>query len=446
MLLKMGRGVHPTGNKRITEYRPSERMPVPGRLEISMRQHLGEPASPLVAPGDRVYKGQVIASSDNPRVPPIHASTSGAVAEIGVGYHPQFSSATYVAIAPDGLDQWLPGQLRARDWSAMSPAEIIAAIKDAGIVGMGGAAFPTHVKLSPPADKRIDTLIANAAECEPYLTSDFRTMVEQPEHVVEGCRIVMKALGIDRCVIGIEDNKRAAADILERYCAGTGIGIAILETKYPQGAEKMLIRAIAGREVPSGKLPMDVGCVVDNVATFAAIAHAVALNTPLVERTVTVSGRAVRYPKNVIARIGTSFRDVFEFAGGFVEPPAKIIMGGPMMGVAQASIDAPVIKATSGLLAFTARETDLGEERPCIRCGKCEEVCPMRLRPNMLSILSERRQHQTAMAEYDLMDCVECGCCAFICPAKRNIVQYVKLSKAKNAALKKAAMRKEKAP
>lgn len=438
---RLAGGVHPEENKRITESRPSERMPVPARLSVSMRQHLGEGATAVVAVGDRVYKGQVIATSENPRVPPIHAPTSGTIAEIGVGSHPQFSSAPCVIIASDGLDEWLPGQLQLRDWTVLSAAEIVAAIKAAGVVGMGGAAFPTHVKLSPPADKKLDTLIVNAAECEPYLTSDFRTMVEHPDHIVEGCRIVMKALGVDRCIIGIEDNKRGAAEILERYCRGTDIELAVLDTKYPQGSEKMLIRVLTGREVPSGRLPLDVGCVVENVATLAAIAQAVTRNTPLVERTVTVSGRAVRYPKNVTVRIGTSFRDVFEFAGGFVEKPGKIIMGGPMMGVAQASLDAPVLKATSGLLAFTVKETDLGDERPCIRCGKCEEVCTMRLRPNMLSILSERRQHQTAMVEYDLMDCVECGCCAFICPAKRNIVHYIKLSKAKNAALKNAKKR-----
>ncbi len=438
MLLNIKGGVHPYENKRITESRPSERMPVPAKLVVSMRQHLGDPASPAVAAGDKVYKGQLIAASDNPRVPPIHAPTSGVVSEIGVGPHPQFSSAPFVSIASDGLDEWVPGQLQKRDWSALSPAEIVAAVKAAGIVGMGGAAFPAHVKLAPPAEKRIDRLIVNAAECEPYLTSDFRTMVEQPDLIVEGCRIAMKALGVDACVIGVEDNKRGAAEILERYCAGTGITVSVLDTKYPQGSEKMLIWAVTGREVPSGRLPMDVGCVVENVATLAAIAHAVARNTPLVERTVTVSGRAVRFPKNALVRIGTSFRDVFEFAGGFRERPSKIIMGGPMMGVAQASLDAPVIKATSGLLAFTARETDFGEEHPCIRCGKCEEVCTMRLRPNMLSILSERRRHETAMVEYDLMDCVECGCCAYICPARRNIVHYIKLSKAKNAALRKA--------
>lgn len=431
-------GVHPDGNKRITESRPSERMPLPPRLRVSLRQHLGEAATPTVAVGDRVYKGQVIASSENPRVPPIHSPTSGSVEEIGLGPHPQFSAAPIISIASDGIDEWLPGLIKKRDWKSMSAEELVAAVKDAGVVGMGGAAFPTHVKLSPPADKKIDTLIVNAAECEPYLTSDFRSMVETPDRIVEGSLIAMRILKAERCFIGVEDNKRAAADILERYCEGTPIKVVTLPTKYPQGAEKMLIWALTGREVPSGKLPMDVACVVENVATLAAISSAVSMCMPLIERTVTVSGKAVRYPKNVVARIGTSFRDIFEFAGGFEEEPGKIIMGGPMMGVAQPSLDAPVIKATSGLLAFGARETELGEERACIRCGKCEEVCPMRLRPNMLSILSERRQHQTAMVEYDLMDCVECGCCAFICPAKRNIVQYIKLSKAKNAAMKNA--------
>lgn len=224
--------------------------------------------------------------------------------------------------------------------------------------------------------------------------------------------------------------------MLKKYCLGTNIKIVSVHTRYPQGAEKMIIKAITGREVPSGKLPMDIGCVVQNVGTLVAISNAVSKNIPLIERVITVSGEAVISPKNIMAKIGSTFKDAFQYCEGFNKTPAKLIMGGPMMGIAVANIDSAIIKSTSGIIAFTEKEIDRGEERSCIKCGRCIEACTMRLRPNILSILSERRKHQTALVEYDLMDCVECGCCAYVCPAKRNIVHYIKLSKAKNAALR----------
>lgn len=246
----------------------------------------------------------------------------------------------------------------------------------------------------------------------------------------------MKILNVRYCYIGIEDNKRKAIRLLKKLTSGTNINIINLNTRYPQGAEKMIIKAVTGREVPSGKLPMDIGCVVQNVGTLAAITNAVEKNIPLIERVVTVSGDAVNSPKNLMVKIGSTFKDLFNYCDGIKEAPGKIIMGGPMMGIAVANIESAVIKSTSGILAFTKKEVNFGEERNCIRCGRCNDVCPMRLRPNILSILSERRKHQTALVEYDLMDCVECGSCSYICPAKRNIVHYIKLSKAKNAALK----------
>jgi electron transport complex protein RnfC len=430
-------GVHPDDNKIFTEAHRIESMFIPEKLYIPLKQHIGEACRSIVKPGDPVKKGQIIADSENPRVPPIHSSTSGKVKEIGNHPHPLFGMAESIVIEADGKDEWLENLLTEQNFENLSAEELVEIIFKNGIVGMGGAAFPTHTKLCPPKDKKIDTLIINAAECEPYLTSDYRIMVEYPELVITGCKIVMKILNVKNCFIGIEDNKPAAIETLEKHCIGTNIKIAVLKTRYPQGAEKMIIKVVTGREVPSGKLPMDVGCVVQNVGTLSAIANAVNKNIPLIERVVTVSGKAVKNPKNIMAKIGSTFKDLFEYCGGFTETPGKIIMGGPMMGIAQASFYSPVIKSSSGILAFKKNEINHGDERPCIRCGRCLDACTMRLRPNVLSILSEKRKHQTALIEYDLMDCVECGCCTYVCPAKRNIVHYIKLSKAKNAALRK---------
>jgi electron transport complex protein RnfC len=344
-----------------------------------------------------------------------------------------FGLATSIVIESDGQDTWQEGLLTHRDWESLSAEELIRIIFSNGIVGMGGAAFPTHMKLAPPKDKVIDTLIINGAECEPYLTSDHRTMVEFADQVVTGARIVMSVLNVHACVIGIEDNKPDAIKILTEKTAGTNVSVAVLETHYPQGAEKMLIWAITGREVPSGKLPLDVACVVQNVGTLVAVAQAVTQNIPLIQRVVTVTGGPVAQPKNVMARIGTSFADALAYCGGTTREPGKVLMGGPMMGMAQVSTGAVIIKSTSGIVVLDKKDSTMPQERPCIRCGRCLDACTMRLRPNMLSILSEMGKHQTAHAEFDLMDCVECGCCVYVCPAKRNIVHYVKQSKAKNA-------------
>lgn len=432
MLRRIRGGVHPQDRKERTAAVAAEVLPVTGRLTVPVRQHIGDPAVPVVQVGDNVAKGQVIAKLDNGRTPPVHAPTSGRVVDISNHPDPLYGQATAVVIEADGEDRWQEGLLQHRDWNRLTAAEMVQLIFQAGVVGMGGAAFPTHMKLTPPRDKVIDTLIVNGAECEPYLTADHRTMVESPESVITGAKILMQVLNVTHCVIGIEDNKPDAIAALSRL-AGQGIEVATLKTHYPQGAEKMLIWAVTGREVPSGKLPLDVGCVVQNVGTLVAVAEAVTENRPLIERVVTVSGGLVRNPKNVRARIGTSFTELVNFCGGLVEAPGKVIMGGPMMGLAQVNTQAAVIKSTSGLLFFARRDSVLPPERPCIRCGRCQAACTMRLRPNMLSILGEQGKHQTAHAEFDLMDCVECGCCVYVCPAKRNIVQYVRESKAKVA-------------
>jgi electron transport complex protein RnfC len=433
-------GIHPDGHKSLSAEKAIEVMPVPPKFFIPLRQHIGVPCQPLVKAGDNVKKGQVVADHPEKKAPPVHSSTSGKVKEIGNFPHPVFGMSQSIVIESDGKDEWMENFLIERDFEKLSVEEMVDIIYRNGIVGMGGAAFPTHTKLMPPKNKMIDTLIINGAECEPYLTADYRIMVEYPDLVMKGARMIMKILNVKDCFIGIEENKPKAIETVQNYAEREGIKIAVLKTIYPQGGEKMMINAITGKEIPSGKLPMDVGCVVQNVATCAAIAEAVCRNIPLIERIVTVSGKAIMAPKNILARIGTPFKDAIDFCGGFRSVPGKVIMGGPMMGIAQAGINSPIVKATSGILALTKKEVDYGDERPCIRCGRCNEVCTMRLRPNILSILSEKHKHQTALAEYDLLDCVECGCCTYVCPAKRNIVHYIKLSKAKNSLAGKAAV------
>jgi electron transport complex protein RnfC len=427
-------GVHPDDRKRYTAAKPIETAPLPPKVIIPTRQHIGAPCAPVVKVGDLVKKGQVIAEAQAFVSSPIHATLSGKVVEIADYPHPVFGFATAVVIESDGADEWLEGLPLSRDWRSLEAAELKNIVRQAGIVGMGGATFPTHVKLAPPPEKAIDTFILNAAECEPYLTADHRVLLEQTDRVITGVLITMKVLGVSKGFIGIEENKPDAIAALTEATKGTGIEVMPLKTKYPQGAEKTLIKVICSREVPSGGLPMDVGVVVQNVGTVVAIADAVEKGLPLVERVVTVTGGAVAEPKNLLLRIGDTFAHAVELCGGFSEPPAKLIMGGPMMGMAQGRLDVPIIKGTSGILALGAADINAGPEKPCIRCGRCVDACPMGLVPSMLSILGQRGLYQVAKEDYDLLDCVECGSCVYTCPAKRNIVHYVKYLKAQNAA------------
>lgn len=432
-------GVHPHDEKKSTEGKKIETLPVSSKLFIPLRQHIGEPAVPVVKAGDIVKKGQVIADSPDGRGTPVHSSTSGKVLEIGNYPHPVYGLSACIVIESDGQDEWQENLLKERNYENLTNAELIDIIFRNGIVGMGGAAFPTHIKLSPPKDKVIDTLIVNGAECEPYLTSDYRMMIEFPDEIIKGIKIVMKILNVQKALIGIEHNKPEAIKLMTEKCKGTGIEVLELETRYPQGAEKMMIKVMTGREVPSGKLPMDAGCVVQNVGTLKAVTDAVEKNIPLIERVVTVAGKTVKEPKNLMVKNGTPFKELFDYCGGFTGVNGKIIMGGPMMGMAQVSLDSVVIKATSGVVAIAGNDVDYQPEKACIRCGRCVEACTMGLRPNILSILSEKGQHQTAQTDYDLMDCVECGCCYYVCPSRRNIVHYIRQSKARNAMLRAAS-------
>ncbi len=429
-LLTFKGGIHPKEEKFYTEDKVIREMPRPTKVVIPLRQHIGAPCELKVAKGDNVKTGQVIGNSPAYICANVHASISGKVVDIASMPHPILGHCLSVIIESAMEDKWVEVE-HYRDWEHLTNEKLRMIIKEAGIVGLGGAAFPTHVKLSPPEDKPIDTVIVNGAECEPYLTSDQRIMIERAKDIIQGLRIIMKILSAKKAFIAGEINKPSALSLMAKASKGEkDIEVVPLKTKYPQGSEKQLIKAVLNREVPSGRLPLDVGVVVQNVGTALAIMEAVVLGKPLIDRTVTVTGLAVKEPQNFRVRIGTLFQDVIDACGGFDKEPGKIIMGGPMMGIAQKSTDVPVIKGTSGILVLPKKEVNLSHPRDCIRCGRCIEVCPMRLMPNMLGILVERAKFDEAK-RYHLLDCIECGSCGYVCPSNRSLVHFIKLGKFK---------------
>ena len=433
-------GIHPAENKKKTGAKQIQKGEIPLKVTIPLRQHLGNMAKTLVAKGDKVKKGQLIAAADGPVSANVHASLSGTVTDILNKPHPVYGDCPSILIESDGLDEWAEGLPLERDWKTLTTEQMVQYIKDAGVVGMGGASFPTHVKLLPVKDSTIDTLIINAAECEPFLTSDHRTMLEYTDQIVTGTEITTKILGINKVIIGIEDNKNDAFLKLTKAFMGTCVKVVKVPTRYPQGAEKMLIKTLVDREVDADKRPVHVGIVVQNISTIVAINDAVTKNMPLIERVVTVSGGAIKEPKNLLLKIGTSFADAINMCGGFRRVPSKVIMGGPMMGISQYTLEVPVIKGTSGILALSAKDVQVGREAACIRCGRCIKNCPMGLNPSMLSTLGERERFEEAKEIYYLLDCIECGSCSYNCPAHRNIVHYIKYAKklwAEKAAQKK---------
>jgi electron transport complex protein RnfC len=360
---------------------------------------------------------------------PVHSSVSGKV--VGLGEFPVAMGRMVpsVVIESDKQDAWT--ELKEDpDYLNRAPDELRDKVRAAGIVGMGGAAFPTSVKLSPPKEKPIEMVILNGAECEPYLTADYRLMLEKPVEVIEGLKILMKILNVKKGFVGIENNKPDAVEKMKAAAASEpDIDVCALEVKYPQGAEKMLIKAITGREVPpKGGLPMDVGVVVQNIGTALAVYEAARFGKPLVERVVTVTGEGIKEPKNLMVRVGTLVSELIEQCGGLKNGNGKIISGGPMMGFALGTLDVPVTKGTSGILVLPDEIAHIDEHKPCIRCGRCIDVCPMYLMPSMLSVLSEAGFYEEAK-EYNLFDCFECGTCTFVCPSKRPIVQFVRLAK-----------------
>jgi electron transport complex protein RnfC len=428
-------GIHPPYNKELASGKAITTAPIPAEIVIPLQQHIGAPNSPTVSVGDKVSVGQVIGNSDAFVSAPVHSSVAGTVKAIEDVASFTGAKVKSVIITPDASQPAFAGA--PRDAAGLTAEELRQVTKDAGLVGMGGAAFPTHVKLAPPKDKPVDTVIINACECEPFLTCDHRLMLERSADLVAGLKLLVKAVGADKGIIGVEANKMDAADALKSAISGAaGLSVEILEVKYPEGAEKMLIFALTGRKVPPGKLPSEVGCLVQNVGTAIALAEAAANGKPLYERVVTVTGPGIKNPSNFLARIGTPISVLIEAAGGFVGSPAKLIMGGPMTGWAQTETNAVVVKGTSGVVVLTSDLVDIGEECECVRCSKCVEVCPMFLMPNF--IVQATRRSQWDQAEmWGALDCFECGCCSFACPAYIPHVQYVRKAKAEIAAAKK---------
>ena len=413
-------GIHPpdsklTRDKEIKEISPSDSIVIP------LSQHIGAPAEPLVEEGDRVKRGQKIGEAQGFVSSPVHASSSGEVTEIGKFRHPSGAEVKGIKIDLDGEDESL--DFEKNDPQKLSTEEILEKIQGAGIVGMGGAAFPTHVKLSPPEDKSIDTLVINGVECEPYLTSDFRLMVEEPEKIIKGTKLIADLLGVDRIYFGVEDNKPEAAETIRKNTDGS-IEVVELKTKYPQGWEKTLIKALTGREVPVDGLPLDIGVVVQNVATVKAIWDAVRFGIPLTERVVTATG-TVENPGNYRVRIGTLWKDLIRQLGGLSESrTAKLIDGGPMMGDTQPEQSSPIVKSTSGLLALEEESTVDRNPEPCIRCGKCVDVCPANLLPTSIYKSVEAGDIEKA-EELNATACCECGSCTYVCPSEIPLVQWI---------------------
>lgn len=401
-------------------------MGVPEKVMIPMLQHIGAPCEPLVKRGDFVKVGQVIGASDKFISAPIHSSISGSVSDVTSVLYPGGFNVTSIEVRPDGKQE-VHESVKPPVYT--NNKELLEAIKQSGLVGLGGAGFPAHVKLAPPPDKKIDTLLINGAECEPYITSDYRELLENTEGVVEGVLIAAELLGAKKVVIGVEDNKPKAISQLRSVIGSKNISVVALPSRYPQGAEKMLIYVLTGRKVPAGKLPADVGVVVMNINSASFIAQYVKTGMPIIKRRVTVDGSAVAKPANVEVLIGTQLADVFGFCGGFSSAPRKVLMGGPMMGIAQFSLETSVLKQTNALLAFNEKDAVLPPESACIRCGKCVSACPMNLLPLNLN-LNIMKQNTEELKNYHVMDCIECGSCSYVCPAKRHLVQSIRLGKA----------------
>ena len=425
-------GIHPAENK-LSANSAIQALPIPQMVSIPISQHIGAPATPVVKKNDKVKVGQLIAKSSGFVSANIHSSVSGTVFKVDDIMDASGFRRTSIIIKVEG-DEWLEHIDRSEELHkeiSASKEEIIRRIGDAGIVGLGGATFPAHVKLSVPPGKTAEVLIINAVECEPYLTSDHRIMLEKGDEVLVGIQILMKALEVNKAIIGIENNKPDAIAHLSKLAANyKGIEICPLKTQYPQGGEKQLISATIKREVPSGALPIEVGAVVQNVGTAFAVYEAIQKNKPLIERVATITGKSLKNPSNWMFRIGTPVKDIIEAAGGMPEDTGKIVGGGPMMGKALSSVDVPLTKGSSGLLLLPREETARKATKACIRCGKCVSVCPMGLEPYLLMVCADQKNYER-LEKDAVMDCIECGSCSYTCPAHRPLLDYIRLGKGK---------------
>jgi len=418
-----------------TEGKKIETLPLPAKVYIPLSQHLGKPCDKIeVKPGDSVLKGQLIATSEAKVFSPIHSSVSGKVLAIQDWPHPVLGKAKAIVIENDGQDKpqgllpdgRLAGQKSQEEINKLAPAQIREIVFKSGIVGMGGASFPTHIKLNPP--KPITSLIINIAECEPYLTGDSQLTLEKTEEIILGIELVARCLAVKDVFIAIEDNKPEAIEAIKKAIVNTPYTLKVLKSLYPQGGEKQLVKSVLNKEIPRGKLPFDVGANVQNVSTVFAIFEAVYKNKPLFERVVTVTGSILANPKNVLCRIGTPLKELIDFCGPLKSAPAKIIVGGPMMGIAQFTDMVPVIKSTTGVIVLGKTEAGDKEENPCIRCGACVRECSMGLMPCLINQAAEKGFWQQAK-DHSVLDCMECGLCSFVCPSHRRIVQSIKRAK-----------------
>lgn len=411
---------------------PSAVLPPPAQVILPMQQHIGAPCTPVVQKGDHVYLGQVVGDSDAYLSAPVHASVSGTVADVTEIMLTGGQMTAAVIIDSDGKMEPDPGIYPPA--AIHNREELVRAARSAGLVGLGGAGFPAHGKLNVPEDKALDTLIVNAAECEPYVTSDHREALENGKNVLDGIYKVKEILGVHRVFIAVEDNKPDVIEKLKEIADNQEmdpldeVRVFPLRSQYPQGAEKVLVRACTGRQIPPGKLPADVGCLVMNIASISFLASYMRTGMPLTKKRVTIDGSAVRNPQNVIVPIGTPIRDIIAFCGGYKAEPKKLLMGGPMMGIAITSDELPVLKQNNAILAFDEREAALQEPTDCIRCGKCVAACPMTLAPTKLEKAALKKD-LAALQELDIMTCMECGSCAFVCPAGRRLVQAIRLGK-----------------
>jgi len=427
-------GVHPPECKELTNNLSIETMPNPSEVRLVLKQHAGAPCEPLVKKKDKVVEGDLVGSVEKKLGANLHASISGTVKGVVNAFHPIVGKAPAIAISADPQAEGKSYQ--PVDWRAFSKEELLAKIKDAGVVGMGGAGFPAGVKLTLRPDVKVDTLVLNGAECEPYLNADNRCMIEYSRDIIEGAKIIMTILGINYCGIGVEDNKpdaiQALRKAIEEDTSKNGFKIVVkpLKVKYPQGSADQIMQSVTGRVRPSGVRSSAIGIIVHNVGTTKAIYDAVVLGKPSYERVVTVSGKGIKRPANLMVKVGTSVAEIADYLGGTTPDLAKVVIGGPMMGFAVSTLDIPVTKTTSGVLFLTKDEIDTQPYGPCIRCGFCLEACPMGLEPNNVSIYVEAGRGADT-AQFGIDDCFECGSCAFVCPSKRPLVQFIRLAKMK---------------